>query len=74
MTDEEREATPAYISRCRKCNRVTGATVDDNSHLEDIAKFVADEIRAGGIIERTTVGDARSLFGTYAVCTCRVTA
>lgn len=64
----EKETTPAYITRCRGCKAVVGAVVDDQTHLGDMAAFIADEIRANRIVERTTVGTARVLFGE---CTCQ---
>jgi hypothetical protein len=46
-----------------------GATVDANEPKRngDIADFLAEVVRAGYIIERTTVEAARELFGS---CTC----
>ncbi len=63
------EQTPAYIGRCRGCNQVIGATVDENEQKrwQDIASFMVEMVTHGYIIERTTVEEARKLFGT---CTC----
>lgn len=66
-TDQDRAQTPAYISRCRGCNNVTGAGVDDGSRLDDLGRWVGDEIAYGRIVERTTVEVARELMGN---CTC----
>lgn len=71
MTEEERERTPAYIARCRTCHAVIGAMVDDNTHHDDIASFLYECASSGLILERTTVGEARALFGS---CTCEVAA
>lgn len=69
MNDEQRQETPAYIARCRGCNAVVGAMVDDGNHLDHIAEFVAEQILADCIIERTNVKEARKLFGS---CTCQL--
>ena len=66
-TEQEREATPAYIGRCRGCHAVIGATVDDGTHREAVADFLYELASNDYVIERTTVGEARSIFGS---CTC----
>lgn len=67
--NDERELTPAYIGRCRNCHAVIGATVDDGCHNEGVADFLYDLALNGFIVERTTVGEARKLFGG---CTCPI--
>lgn len=64
---DDLELTPAYIGRCRRCNTVIGATVDDQTHNDHVADFLYELTLGGFIIERTTVGEARALFGR---CTC----
>lgn len=67
MNDTQRAETPAYIARCRGCNQVVGAQVDDNTHYDALADFAHEFLSEGFILERTTVGEARNLFGG---CTC----
>lgn len=61
------ETTPAYTARCPNCGVVIGAAVSDGEHLEDTANTLADWVRDGLVIERTTVGEARQVFDR---CTC----
>ncbi len=49
---------PAYIAR-DLCGCIVGATVDDPDHASDTAKIVAEWVRDGLTLERTTVGEAR---------------
>lgn len=67
MNDTQRAETPAYIARCRCCNEVIAAQVDDNTHWGELADFAYEFLNNGFVLERTTVGEARTLFGA---CTC----
>jgi hypothetical protein len=68
VTTDTQAQTPAYITRCRGCNAVTGAAVDDGNRLDDLGQWVGDEIAYGRIVERVTVEVARELMGS---CTCK---
>jgi hypothetical protein len=60
MTDEERDKKPAYISYCKQCNGITGASVDTPEYANDTARFVAECIRGGMTIQRKTAADVRT--------------
>ncbi len=53
------ETDPAYIAR-DLCGCIVAATVDRPEHVRDTAKTIAEWVRDGLTLERTTVGDARS--------------
>ena len=57
---DERAKTPAYVGK-RPCGCVVAAIVDDGDDPKDVAKFVADLVRRGMTVERSTVEDARRL-------------
>jgi hypothetical protein len=57
---DEGAKTPAYIGR-RPCGCVVAAVVDDGDDPKDVAKFVAELVRKGITVERSTVEDARKL-------------
>lgn len=52
---------PCYIGRCTcGCGRMTLAVVDDPDYKKETAKAIAEAIRDGMAIERTTVGVVRA--------------
>jgi hypothetical protein len=55
--DPEHAAKPAYISRCRKCNGMTGCCTDDDKHAKETARFASEVIRDGQILEHGCVSD-----------------
>ena len=63
MTVEDRASVPAYIARCKGCGAVRAAIVDDPEATpewtEEVARFCADTVRTGKILERTTVSRVR---------------
>jgi hypothetical protein len=61
-----RENVAAYIGKCPGCKQVIAATVDAPEYRDDVAKDVAEWIRDGLIVERSTVGEARKLFNNCA--------
>jgi hypothetical protein len=65
-----REAIPSYIARYRTgCQCIYAACIDDPKHQDnpdcqqDIQEFLIEEVKAGGQIERVTVGYVREHFG-----------
>ena len=52
----------SYIGKCRGCNNVVGAVVDDPKYKKDTAKTVYEFIEDGLIIERATVEYVRANF------------
>lgn len=61
MRHKEDGATPAYIARCRGCGTVITATIDDGTHLDDMADCIGEQIRRNLIVERTNIEEARKL-------------
>lgn len=47
MNDTQRAATPAYIARCRCCNEVVAAQVDDNTRYGELADFAYEVLSEG---------------------------
>lgn len=54
------ENLPAYVGNCKTCNGFVAATVDDGTDPKGVAKFVADLVKRGYVIERKTVGYVRT--------------
>jgi hypothetical protein len=54
-----------FVGRKKTCGHVYAASVDDGSKRNP--EFVADIVRAGNVLERVTVEDARG--ATW--CTCK---
>ncbi len=53
--------TPTYIARCKcGCGGIVFATVDNPNHATDVAKDVAEAIRDGYAVERSTAAVVRS--------------
>lgn len=61
MDNNEGADFPAYIARCKcGCGAIVFAAVDDPRHADDVARDVAECIRDGYTIERSTVGVVRT--------------
>lgn len=56
------EGVLAYVLRRPSCGHVTGVCVDDGDKetRKEAAQFCADGIKAGLIVERSTVGAVRA--------------
>ena len=61
------EQVPAYLAICCKCGKANMMVVDDGKHPKDTAKTVAESVRRGDAVTRTTVGACR----TAPLCDCR---
>lgn len=66
-TDESRSHA-CYWLKCQSCGRMVGVTVIDPANPTHDAKFCADGIRAGFLVERCTVGEVRD--GLHGWCDC----
>lgn len=64
MDDESR---PCYMGRCPGCNNVIALTLDMPEYRKDVARDVAEWIRDGLVVERSTAREGRKLFDS---CTC----
>jgi hypothetical protein len=56
----------AYAGR-KRCGCVVAACVDEPNHARDVAREIANWVRAGMTVERMTVEDVR---GALHRCTC----
>lgn len=55
------DTTPAYIARCKcGCGGICLAVVDNPDHAKNVAADVAEAIRDGYAVERSTVEVVRS--------------
>lgn len=52
--------TPCYVGK-RPCGCVVAAVVDDGDDPKDVAKFIADLVKRGMTVDRSTVDEARKL-------------
>lgn len=66
LTPEEKAALPAYLVTCPKCGGTMGACTADRAHVKETAKFIAEQIRYGLVVNRVTVADVRKA----AWCSC----
>lgn len=53
----------AYVALVRECRCLVAACVDEPSHQKDTAKFVAEQVRDGFMVERVGVEEARAMPG-----------
>lgn len=55
------DTTPAYIARCKcGCGGIVFAVVDNSDHARNVAANVAEAIRDGYAVERSTVEVVRT--------------
>lgn len=54
------DATHAYVSRCPE-GCVVGLAVDNPDHQADVEEFVTEEKRAGCIVERVPLAEAKAV-------------
>lgn len=66
LTPEEHAALPAYLVTCPTCGGTMGACTADRAYAKETAKFIAEQIRYGQVINRVTVADVRKA----AWCSC----
>jgi hypothetical protein len=58
---------PVYLSFCRQCGGATGACCDEIERSNDVARWVAECIRGGLIIERGNNVDVK--LASWCECT-----
>ena len=58
----------AYIARCRKCNGIVMATVDNPRHREVVAETVAEYIGNDYFIERVVSTSVMKEFENTCMC------
>lgn len=63
MSDERK----AYVGRCRGCNQVVAATIDEPRHAKEVARELSRWVKDGMIIERVEVDYVRTHF-SHCVC------
>jgi len=56
-SSETGDDLPIYIGKWPDCGCVTAACVDEPNHKKDTAKFIADLIKDGRIVERVEARD-----------------
>ena len=66
LIPEERAALPAYVVTCPTWGGTRGACTADRAHAKETAKFIAEQIRYGLVVNRVTVADVRNA----AWCSC----
>lgn len=59
---EDRALVPCYIARCKcGCGGLVFASIDEPQFTKETAKSVADIIKRGYAVERTTLGEVNSM-------------
>jgi hypothetical protein len=58
---------PIYIGKWPDCGCVTAACVDDPNHKKDTAKFIANLIKDGRVVERISAEN----WHTVTLCRCK---
>ena len=62
---------PTYIGRCQHCRQIVFAAVDDDgTNPKELAKAVADLLKRGRVLERSTVGFVRDSNPGDWMCVC----
>lgn len=59
MTDEERNASQVYVVR-KPCGCIIGISAIDHADKNSLGEWIAENVRAGLGVDRTTFGAAKS--------------
>lgn len=59
--DSDAASRMVYVARAKECGCAVAVSVDEPQYKSENAKLIAQKVRAGFVVERMTVDEARAL-------------